>query len=170
MLNGISAGHGTGVATLFLSEVSPVESRGRMVSLMHASVGLGDVIGMTLGLNNLLGTADLWGYVFLINGVFALCGFVVTIIAPDSPRHLALTKNDLVGAEKALYFFRGDQDKSKVKQEMDIMQKEAEMAHSEKQMSIVSLLKGASYRSAEYFISYKKSSAKLIIVSDVWYF
>ncbi len=101
-LGGLAIGASSVVAPMYISEIAPAESRGRMVVLFQLNIVAGILIAYVS--NYLLqgtGNED-WRWML---GVVAVPSFIFTILTfliPESPRWLILKKNDVEGARKVL--------------------------------------------------------------------
>ena len=61
---GVNAGLNSGLAPMYLTEISPANYRGAIGSLHQLTVTAAILIAQVLGLDALLGRADLWPLLF----------------------------------------------------------------------------------------------------------
>ncbi|KAL7077083.1 hypothetical protein ACQ4LE_004016 [Meloidogyne hapla] len=108
-LSGIGSGVAHIVGAAMLAEIPPIRQRGIALASLTVWACLGELFGMFLSLNNVLGTPDNWhialGFPVLIIP-FAIF-FLAT--APDSPRAL-LTSGKEDEALKSLQFYQNSED------------------------------------------------------------
>uniref|UniRef100_A0A915NXX9 Major facilitator superfamily (MFS) profile domain-containing protein n=1 Tax=Meloidogyne floridensis TaxID=298350 RepID=A0A915NXX9_9BILA len=108
-LSGIGSGVAHIVGAAMLAEIPPIRQRGIALASLTVWACLGELFGMFISLNNVLGTPDQWhialGFPVLIIP-FAMF-FLAT--APDSPRAL-LTSGKEDKALKSLQFYQNSED------------------------------------------------------------
>uniref|UniRef100_A0A914KIV2 Major facilitator superfamily (MFS) profile domain-containing protein n=1 Tax=Meloidogyne incognita TaxID=6306 RepID=A0A914KIV2_MELIC len=108
-LSGIGSGVAHIVGAAMLAEIPPIRQRGIALASLTVWACLGELFGMFISLNNVLGTPDQWhialGFPVLIIP-FAMF-FLAT--APDSPRAL-LTSGKENKALKSLQFYQNSED------------------------------------------------------------
>jgi len=101
---GLGVGFGLAIDPLYISEISPPEHRGFLVSLSEISINLGIVLGFTSGLifGN-MSDDEAWRYMFGM-GIFlpSILVIVALTIMPESPRWLISKGRD----EEAVFILR----------------------------------------------------------------
>lgn len=130
---GINAGINTGIAPMYLSEISPVSLRGLCGTFNQLCITFGVFISTILGLKDVLGTPSHWQLALgfpLVMVVWQLCALS---FCPESPRFLLINRNSEDEAEIALVWLRGTVD---VSDEIDEMISERERAKQIKKFSI----------------------------------
>ncbi|GAA0318791.1 D-xylose transporter XylE [Oceanobacillus oncorhynchi subsp. oncorhynchi] len=96
VIGGIGVGIGSAIAPVYISELTPKQSRGKYVALYTLSIGIGALIVYIVNLNIASGQSlawidDLgWRYMFASELVPALLFFVLLLSVPETPRYLAL--------------------------------------------------------------------------------
>lgn len=101
-LGGIGVGVSSVTAPIYISEISPSESRGKLVGLFQFNVVLGILIAY---LSNYLigqGGENSWRWMLGVQAAPALLFFILIYFVPESPRWLLLHRNDHKAAEKVL--------------------------------------------------------------------
>ena len=92
IVGGVGIGIVSIVSPVYITEISPPERRGTMVSLYQFAITLGFVLAYLVNYLLLvnLHVADLWRVMLGAEAVFTLLFFVVIFFIPESPRWLAL--------------------------------------------------------------------------------
>ena len=92
IVGGVGIGIVSIVSPVYITEISPPERRGTMVSLYQFAITLGFVLAYLVNYLILvnLHVADLWRVMLGAEAVFTLLFFVVIFFIPESPRWLAL--------------------------------------------------------------------------------
>jgi len=101
-LGGIGVGISSVTAPIYISEISPAKSRGKLVGLFQFNVVLGILIAYLS--NYLIGQtgAQSWRWMLGIQAVPALAFFILIFFVPESPRWLLLHQHKRKEAEKIL--------------------------------------------------------------------
>ena len=92
IVGGVGIGIVSIVSPVYITEISPPERRGTMVSLYQFAITLGFVLAYLVNYLILvnLHVADLWRVILGAEAVFTLLFFAVIFFIPESPRWLAL--------------------------------------------------------------------------------
>ena len=92
IVGGVGIGIVSIVSPVYITEISPPERRGTMVSLYQFAITLGFVLAYLVNYLILvnLHVADLWRVMLGAEAVFTLLFFAVIFFIPESPRWLAL--------------------------------------------------------------------------------
>lgn len=101
-LGGIGVGASSVTAPVYISEISPADSRGRLVALFQFNVVFGILISYFS--NYLIGTATetSWRWMLGVQAFPSLAFLILVKFVPETPRWLCLKKGDLAGAKKVL--------------------------------------------------------------------
>ncbi|XP_036369475.1 solute carrier family 2, facilitated glucose transporter member 3-like isoform X1 [Octopus sinensis] len=118
MLVGLHSGVNIGLASLYLAEIAPKEIRGAVGTCHQLAITIGILLAQILGLEELMGTPDLWPMLFAFVAFPTLVTLVLLPFCPESPRYLAVKKQQIPEAEAALRKLRGVSDVSDEVEEM----------------------------------------------------
>jgi len=113
-MGGIAVGTSSVVAPVYISEISPAKSRGKLVGLFQVNIVIGI---LTAYLSNfVIGQMDetSWRWMLGIQAVPALLFYGLIYLLPESPRWLLLHRNDRIAAEKVLKIIDAATYKSEV--------------------------------------------------------
>ena len=104
MVLGIGIGLGLAIDPIYISEVSPKDLRGRLVTCSEISINIGILLGFIVGYS-LVGLADDVGWRVMV-GLGAvlptvLIGLILAGVMPESPRWL-VTKGRMTDAREVL--------------------------------------------------------------------
>lgn len=113
-LGGIGVGASSIVAPIYISEISPAKSRGRLVGLFQFNVVLGILIAYLS--NFVIGQTGetSWRWMLGIQAVPALVFYCLIYLLPESPRWLLLHGNNREAAEKILKEINAENYKQEV--------------------------------------------------------
>lgn len=108
-IGGLGVGISTIAAPLYISEISPPESRGRLAGMFQFNIVFGILIAFAS--NYLVAryvVIDAWRWMLGIEALPALIYTVMCLSLPASPRWLIAKRGDLVGGEKVLRLINPD--------------------------------------------------------------
>ncbi|ESO91108.1 hypothetical protein LOTGIDRAFT_228693 [Lottia gigantea] len=120
---GLHSGLNVSLAALYLAEISPKKIRGAIGTCHQLAITVGILVSQILGLNELLGTKDLWPYLFAFNAVPSIISFCCWPLCPESPRYLLIKKKNVDDSRLALQKLRGYDDVNDEIEEMTIESK-----------------------------------------------
>uniref|UniRef100_A0A8D0EGB0 Solute carrier family 2 member 2 n=1 Tax=Salvator merianae TaxID=96440 RepID=A0A8D0EGB0_SALMN len=145
-LTGLHCGLTSGLAPMYVGEISPVALRGALGSLHQLAVVIGILISQVLGLQVLLGKDSTWPFLLSLSGLAAILQTLLLFLCPESPRYLYIKCGKIDDAKQSLKRLRGaDYDPAK---ELEEMEKEKQEASKEKPVSIWQLVTSPVYRQA----------------------
>ncbi|KAK7481391.1 hypothetical protein BaRGS_00027347 [Batillaria attramentaria] len=121
VISGINAGINSGVAPLYLSEISPISLRGLCGTFNQLAICSGVLVAEVIGLNIALGTDKLWPITLGFTVVPVIFQLLTLTWCPESPRYLMVSLGEEDEAEKSLVWLRGTED---VGEELEEMRKE----------------------------------------------
>lgn len=102
-LGGLGVGASSVAAPMYITEISPAKSRGKLVALFQFNVVLGILIAY---LSNYLlqgvGGDNAWRWMLGVQAFPSLLFLISVLNIPESPRWLLLRKGDTVGAREVL--------------------------------------------------------------------
>jgi sugar porter (SP) family MFS transporter len=107
-LGGLGVGASSVAAPMYISEISPADSRGRLVALFQFNIVFGILIAY---LSNYLleGIGPLaWRWMLGVEAVPAMVFLIMVLNVPESPRWLIIKKNSVDEARKTLQIISGD--------------------------------------------------------------
>lgn len=122
-LLGTNIGISSSIAPLYINEISPQQYKGAFGACFQFGVTVGIVISNLFGLNEIMGTDDLWPILLGINGIPAAFQAVLCLMSPESPIYL-LSKGDTLGAKAANKALKGPNavlDESNVIEDVSII-------------------------------------------------
>ncbi|CAH8612892.1 unnamed protein product [Dicrocoelium dendriticum] len=98
---GLNCGITTGIAPMYLAEVSPRELRGVVGACYHLGITLGNVIAYAVTLTSTLNTNELWPIACGLCVIPATISLLILPFCPESPRFLFIKKGDEIAAQTA---------------------------------------------------------------------
>lgn len=142
---------GVGVAqislSIFITEISPNEVRGRNASFYNVFIGLGSVVTIILANQGIFGNSENWPFIMLFPMVTSIVHFLLSLALPESPKYLISARNRLESGEKSLEFYRNNHDKTAMADIVSSLQAE-KLRGSEGTPSIKKLLQNRYLRSS----------------------
>ncbi len=102
-IGGLGVGASSVVAPMYISEIAPAKSRGRLVAMFQFNIVFGIVISYFS--NYVIGTiggADAWRWMLGIEGLPAIIYTLLVLGVPESPRWLIAKKGDYTTARAIL--------------------------------------------------------------------
>ncbi|XP_062505565.1 solute carrier family 2, facilitated glucose transporter member 3-like [Corticium candelabrum] len=133
---GINGGITTGLAPMYLTEISPIRVRGVYGLLNQLGITAFIFISQLLGLPKLLGNKHLWRLLFGFPLVLVTIQLLTLPFCPESPRYLYLCKHKQKEAADALRRLRGT---TNVQRELNELQSELQKEESVSQVSYAQL-------------------------------
>jgi len=114
-LGGIGVGASSVVAPIYISEISPAKSRGRLVGLFQFNVVLGILIAYLS--NYVIGQTgeNSWRWMLGVQAFPALIFYTLIHLLPESPRWLLLQRNNQQAAESILKKINAENYKQELK-------------------------------------------------------
>ncbi|KAH7720644.1 Protein FGT-1 a [Aphelenchoides avenae] len=125
---GFACGLATGLAPMYLTEVSPINLRGTLGSVHQLMVTVSILVGQFLGLPFILGTETLWPLIFAFSAIPCFIQLAVLPFCPESPKHSLIMRDRAARAEMDLKKLRGSED---VSGELDLIKEEAAAARNQ---------------------------------------
>ncbi|KAG8253093.1 hypothetical protein J6590_042902 [Homalodisca vitripennis] len=104
---GLSSGLTLSVMPMYLMELAPDSVRGAVAVLTTFGVTFGVLLAQFMGLDWLLGTADLWHYLLSLHLVLILVSATALPTLPESPKYLYIVRGLRQRALKELSRLRG---------------------------------------------------------------
>lgn len=127
-IGGIAIGVSTVAAPLYISEISPPESRGRLAGMFQFNIVFGILVAFLS--NYLLARmgADAWRWMLGIMAVPSVIYTLACAAIPESPRWLLSRKGDRAGAMAVLKLMSPDATDATLQAQADVMTAHAEEA------------------------------------------
>ncbi|KAL3080558.1 hypothetical protein niasHS_013752 [Heterodera schachtii] len=125
---GINSGLNSGLAPMYLMELSPANLRGSLGSFPQLFVTIAILCSQLIGLPGVLGDADKWNYIFAFTFVPVIAQLCTLPFCPESPKYNLIVQGLKEEAENDLKKLRGDDD---VRGEMEQMDAESIAIHSQ---------------------------------------
>jgi sugar porter (SP) family MFS transporter len=93
---GITAGVATAVVPTYFSEISPIQVRGAVGTMHQLGITVGILLSQALSTPslNLLGSDQLWKWLFVVPVVCGLIEMMILPFCPESPSYLYITKGE----------------------------------------------------------------------------
>lgn len=101
-LGGLGVGASSVTAPIYISEISPARSRGRLVALFQLNVVLGILIAYFSNWMIGTGSENAWRWMLGVQALPSLAFFLLMRIVPESPRWQVLRRNDIDSARKTM--------------------------------------------------------------------
>ncbi|GMT36387.1 hypothetical protein PFISCL1PPCAC_27684 [Pristionchus fissidentatus] len=125
LVNGCGQGVVQTAGTVMLLELPPRRCRGTVLATMTVFACMGELLSMTISLEELFGNESRWHWAMAVPIVLLVPSLLILIGAPESPRYLFMEgRQDL--AIRSLDFYQSPADAKKTISDM-----QAEIAHSD---------------------------------------
>lgn len=124
---GLNCGLNTALVPMYLTEIATVKLRGALGSVSQLGVTVGLLFSQVLGLKEILGTKELWPFLFGFAFIPTVLQLIMLPFCPESPRYLLLSCNRTGDARTALRRLRNSAD---IEDDMEEMRAE-ERSHQE---------------------------------------
>lgn len=118
---GLNCGINTALVPMYLTEIATVPMRGALGTVSQLGVTVGLLLSQILGLKDILGSKELWPFLFGFAFVPAVMQLIMLPFCPESPRYLLLNCGRVAEARQALRRLRDSND---VEDDMDEMMAE----------------------------------------------
>ncbi|CAN5904282.1 sugar porter family MFS transporter [soil metagenome] len=130
-IGGLGVGASSVAAPLYIAEISPAKSRGRLVALFQFNIVFGILIAYFS--NYLIGGtgASDWRWMLGIEGVPAIAFLVGMLVVPESPRWLILRRNRVAEAKAILQAANPEVDAGKTVTEILVSAENDRTQHHE---------------------------------------
>lgn len=118
LLVGWSAGAGSGLCPLYLTEIAPINLRGSVGVMHQFALVFGILLAQVLGLKSVLGTEEGWPILLALTCAPNIISYILLPFCPESPRFLLIEFKREKSAASALRVLRNEKDVSKITDEM----------------------------------------------------
>lgn len=86
---GVNSGLNAGLAPMYLAEISPMHLRGAVGTVYQLVITVSILVAQVLGMNSLMGTNELWPWLFALTAVPAIVQLITLPFCPESPKSSA---------------------------------------------------------------------------------
>lgn len=164
---GLNSGLNAGLAPMYLAEISPVNLRGAVGTVYQLVITISILISQILGMESLLGTAELWPVLFAVTVVPAIYQLITLPFCPESPKFILLSRGQEAEARRALSWLRGTDD---VHDEMEEMRAEYESIKLIPKVSMMEMFTNAQLRIPLFISMTVMIAQQLSGINAVMYF
>ncbi|CAJ0928840.1 unnamed protein product, partial [Mesorhabditis belari] len=137
-LLGVAISVNMGLGAMYLVEICPKESRGKVGMMTGSLVQAGTVAGSIVALPQVLGTSSLWPMIYVVELLCLALPFFALIYLPESPSFL-VKKGEMKKARKALAYFHSLSE-DEVTEQIDELRNELEES-SQRKVGMIAVLK-----------------------------
>nr|XP_012312878.1 solute carrier family 2, facilitated glucose transporter member 4 isoform X2 [Aotus nancymaae] len=166
-LIGAYSGLTSGLVPMYVGEIAPTHLRGALGTLNQLAIVTGILIAQVLGLESLLGTANLWPLLLGLTVLPALLQLVLLPFCPESPRYLYIIRNLEGPARKSLKRLTGWADVSGALAELKDEKRKLER---ERPLSLLQLLGSRTHRQPLIIAVVLQLSQQLSGINAVFYY
>lgn len=166
-LIGFYCGLMSGLVPMYIGEIAPKAYRGALGTLHQLAIVIGILISQVLGLDFLLGNADMWPILLGLSGAPAVLQSLLLPFCPESPRYLYILMGNEQEARKNLHRLKGPYD---VTSDVEEMRREKEEADREARVSILSLIRSSVYRQQLFVALMMHLSQQLSGINAIFYY
>nr|WP_321450963.1 sugar porter family MFS transporter [uncultured Carboxylicivirga sp.] len=139
VLSGLAVGATSVVGPMYISEISPAHSRGRLVSMNQFAITIGIVLAYIFDYFLIDLGDDSWRYMLAVPAIFSIFYFIFILISfPESPRWL-IAKGKKIEAEAVMLKIGGEE---LVNNEMEQIERVIKEEKSKEKVRISELFKG----------------------------
>ncbi|XP_041058994.1 solute carrier family 2, facilitated glucose transporter member 11-like [Carcharodon carcharias] len=165
-LHGINTGIGLVAHGLYLGEIAPKEVRGAVCMTRAVFVAFGKLIGLVVGLRQILGDENTWHLLLAFCGLPALIQLITLPWFPESPRYLLLERGDQALCIDALRRLWGPGDFT---EEVEDMNAERAQMQGGSKMYIIQLFRDKTIR-YQFFTAMVISAGMQLTGINIIYF
>uniref|UniRef100_A0A8C3A5S0 Solute carrier family 2, facilitated glucose transporter member 4 n=1 Tax=Cyclopterus lumpus TaxID=8103 RepID=A0A8C3A5S0_CYCLU len=164
---GAYCGLASGLTPMYVGEIAPTSLRGALGTLHQLAIVTGILIAQVLGLESLLGVADLWPILLGLSVVPAVFQMALLPFCPESPRFLYIVRCQEHQAKRGLRRLTGRQDVSSMLAEMKEEKRKMDM---ERKVSILELFRSPLYRQPIIISILLQLSQQLSGINAIFYY
>uniref|UniRef100_A0A672YU78 Solute carrier family 2, facilitated glucose transporter member 5 n=1 Tax=Sphaeramia orbicularis TaxID=375764 RepID=A0A672YU78_9TELE len=157
----------SGLVPMYIGEIAPKAYRGALGALHQLAIVIGILLSQVLGLDFILGNADMWPILLGLSGAPAVLQSLLLPFCPESPRYLYILRGNEQEAQKSLYRLKGPYDATS---DMEEMRREKEEADREARVSILSLIRSSVYRQQLFVALMMHLSQQLSGINAIFYY
>ncbi|XP_069071619.1 solute carrier family 2, facilitated glucose transporter member 4 [Pleurodeles waltl] len=164
---GAYSGLASGLVPMYVGEIAPTSLRGALGTLHQLAIVIGILIAQILGLDSILGTAELWPLLLGLTVIPAMLQVTLLPFCQESPRYLYIICNEEARAKKNLKLLTGKDD---VSEDLTEMKEEKRRMDMEAKVSILELFRSKAYRQPIIMAIILQLSQQLSGINAIFYY
>lgn len=164
---GAFCGLSSGLTPMYVGEIAPTSLRGALGTLHQLAIVTGILIAQILGLESLLGSAELWPVLLGLTVVPTVLQMALLPFCPESPRFLYIVRCQEHHAKSGLRRLTGRQEVGDMLAEMKEEKRRMDM---ERKVSIPELFRSPSYRQPMIIAILLQLSQQLSGINAIFYY
>ncbi|XP_003966961.1 solute carrier family 2, facilitated glucose transporter member 1 [Takifugu rubripes] len=164
---GVYCGLASGLTPMYVGEIAPTSLRGALGTLHQLAIVTGILIAQILGLDQLLGSEDLWPLLLGVTVVPTVLQMSFLPFCPESPRFLYIVRCQEHQAKRGLKRLTGRLDVGDMLAEMKEEKRKMEM---ERKVSILELFRSPVYRQPIIISILLQLSQQLSGINAIFYY
>lgn len=164
---GAFCGLSSGLTPMYVGEIAPTSLRGALGTLHQLAIVTGILIAQILGLESLLGSAELWPVLLGLTVVPTVLQMALLPFCPESPRFLYIVRCQEHHAKSGLRRLTGRQEVGDMLAEMKEEKRRMDM---ERKVSILELFRSPMYRQPIIIAILLQLSQQLSGVNAIFYY
>uniref|UniRef100_H3CXQ1 Solute carrier family 2, facilitated glucose transporter member 4 n=1 Tax=Tetraodon nigroviridis TaxID=99883 RepID=H3CXQ1_TETNG len=164
---GAYCGLASGLTPMYVGEIAPTSLRGALGTLHQLAIVTGILIAQILGLEELLGSEDLWPILLGVTVVPTVLQMSFLPFCPESPRFLYIVRCQEHQAKRGLKRLTGRLDVGDMLAEMKEEKRKMEM---ERKVSILELFRSPAYRQPMVISILLQLSQQLSGINAIFYY
>ncbi|XP_033839820.1 solute carrier family 2, facilitated glucose transporter member 4-like isoform X1 [Periophthalmus magnuspinnatus] len=164
---GAFCGLSSGLTPMYVGEIAPTSLRGALGTLHQLAIVTGILLAQILGLESLLGSAELWPVLLGLTVVPTVLQMTLLPFCPESPRFLYIVRCQEHHAKSGLRRLTGRQEVGDMLAEMKEEKRRMDM---ERKVSILELFRSPLYRQPMVIAIMLQLSQQLSGVNAIFYY
>ncbi|XP_011694473.1 PREDICTED: solute carrier family 2, facilitated glucose transporter member 1-like isoform X2 [Wasmannia auropunctata] len=166
---GLSGGLATALLPMYMTEIAPLKLRGAVGVLCQLGITCGVLMGQVAGLETVLGTPESWHIMLASFSPLCLAALLLTIVLPESPKYLYITRGEQGKALKELSRLR-NMDIMLLQNEISSLQQELAMRSTSKPWNIKRVLEEPTVRLPLFLVCLMQFCQQLSGINAVFYY
>ncbi|XP_011633087.1 solute carrier family 2, facilitated glucose transporter member 1-like isoform X2 [Pogonomyrmex barbatus] len=166
---GFSGGLATSLLPMYMTEIAPLKLRGAVGVLCQLGITCGVLMGQIAGLKTVLGTSESWHIMLASFSPLCLAALLLTIVLPESPKYLYITRGEQGKALKELSRLR-NMDIMLLQNEITSLQQELAMRSTSETWNIKHVLREPTVRLPLFLVCLMQFGQQLSGINAVFYY